>query len=142
MLKGFEPGERPVRPAPVSKGLSSDSIVPHAPIDSLTFSVFDHARILTYLGRVGARKRSRLLYFFQRVLDASARSFVSAGASCLSCVSSSGCVRRLRICLRWGMCFILWSHVCCLRDEISACPGMEVVWSGLCLGRFYGVGVE
>ena len=44
--RGFEPRERPVRPAPV-KGLTSDSIVPHAPIDSLSFSVFDHARILT-----------------------------------------------------------------------------------------------
>ena len=44
--RGFEPRERPVRPAPV-KGLTSDSIVPHVPIDSLSFSVFDHARILT-----------------------------------------------------------------------------------------------
>ena len=46
MWRGFEPRERPVRPTPV-KGLTSDSIVPHAPIDSLSFSVFDHARILT-----------------------------------------------------------------------------------------------
>ena len=37
--------ERPVRPAPV-KGLTSDSFIPHAPIDSLSFSVFHHARIL------------------------------------------------------------------------------------------------
>ena len=44
--KGFEPRERPVRPAPV-KGLTSDNIIPHAPIDSLSFSVFNHARILT-----------------------------------------------------------------------------------------------
>ena len=44
--RGFEPRERPVRPAPV-KGLASDSIVPHALIESLSFSVLDHARILT-----------------------------------------------------------------------------------------------
>ena len=44
--RGFEPRGRPVRPAPV-QGLTSDSIIPHAPIDSLPFSVFNHARILT-----------------------------------------------------------------------------------------------
>ena len=36
----------PVRPAPI-RGLTSNSIVPHAPIDSLPFSVFNHARALT-----------------------------------------------------------------------------------------------
>ena len=46
MWRGFEPRERPVRPAPV-RGLTSGSIVPHALIDSLPFSVFNHARILT-----------------------------------------------------------------------------------------------
>ncbi len=68
----FEPRERPVRPAPV-KGLTSDSIVPHASIDSLSFSVFDHARILTS-GVYGAREQRSLLYFCQCVIDASAQS--------------------------------------------------------------------
>ena len=42
------------------KRLTSDSIVPHAPIDSLTFSVFAHARILT-LGMYGPE--SEAAYF-------------------------------------------------------------------------------
>ena len=99
--RGFEPRELPVRPAPV-EGLTSDSIVLHALIDSLSFSVFDHARILTS-GVYGARERSSSLYFCQRVLDASARSFVSVGASRLSCVRSSGCVRCWCMCSRWGV---------------------------------------
>ena len=45
-VERLELSERLVRPAPV-KGLTSGSIVPHAPIDSLSFSVFEHARILT-----------------------------------------------------------------------------------------------
>ena len=43
--RGFEPREQPVRPAPV-KGFILDSIVPHAPIDSISFSVIDDARIV------------------------------------------------------------------------------------------------
>ena len=44
--RGFEPRERPFSPA-LLKRLTSDSINPHAPIDSLPFSVNKHARILT-----------------------------------------------------------------------------------------------
>jgi hypothetical protein len=44
--RGFEQRERPVRSALVRR-LTSDIIIPHAPIDSLPFSVFNHARILT-----------------------------------------------------------------------------------------------
>ena len=35
------------RPSCPGEGLTSDSIVPHAPIDSLPFSVFNFTRILT-----------------------------------------------------------------------------------------------
>ena len=73
--RGFEPRERTVRPAPV-KGLTSDSIVPHAHIDSLSFSVFDHVRILTS-GVYGPK--SEVAYFTSAsvysMLNASARPF-------------------------------------------------------------------
>ncbi len=59
---GFEPRERPVRPASV-KGLTSSSIVPHAPIDNLPFSVFNDARILTsgVYGSMGPRAKQLTL---------------------------------------------------------------------------------
>ncbi len=59
--RGFEPRERPVRPAPV-KGLTSNNIVPHAPIDSLPFSVFKHACAYSDLGR-GYGPESEAAYF-------------------------------------------------------------------------------
>ena len=138
--RGFEPRERPVRLATI-KGLTLDSIVPHAPIDSLTFSVFAHARILT-LGMYGPE--SEAAYFTSASVYSMPRRDLLClwGASRLSCVGSSGRVRRWCTCSRWDMCFILWPRFCCLRDETSACPGMEVVGSRLCLARFYGVVFE
>ena len=44
--RGLEPRGRPVHPVPI-KGLTLDSMIPYTPIDSLNFSLFNHARILT-----------------------------------------------------------------------------------------------